>query len=305
MPRPTRTAHRRCGGLLALLVGLALVASAGAPGLLTVKRGDTLSEIAAKNGVSVAALKAANHRHGDTIYAGETLRIPGARAASTRRTKTVEALYTVRPGDTVTSIARRSGTSIHAITDRNHLRSAHTIAIGQRLVVRRTTRVIASSGVTTVTVSAGSASASAARHRAQLRSMSLPSKAKARATVARTARRYGVPVSLAVAVSYQESGFQQRVVSGVDAIGVMQVLPRTAASLSRQVGRDLDMLDYRDNITAGVLLLRQLMRSEGSSHDALAGYYQGVGSIAAKGLLPQTHAYIRSIQVLQKRFVRG
>ena len=81
--------------------------------------------------------------------------------------------------------------------------------------------------------------------------------------VAATARRHGVSPSLAVAVAYHESGFQQRVVSGVNAIGVMQVLPSTGRVLRQQSGRHLDLLDTQDNVTAGVLLLRQLVRSDG------------------------------------------
>ena len=54
-----------------------------------------------------------------------------------------------------------------------------------------------------------------------------------------------------------------------------------------------------------MLLLRQLVRSTGSTDRALAGYYQGLGSIAKKGLLPQTHDYIRSITILRKRFANG
>ncbi len=95
-----------------------------------------------------------------------------------------------------------------------------------------------------------------------------------------------------------------RVVSSVDAIGVMQVLPSTAKVLSRQYGRSLNLLKAQDNITAGVLLLRQLQRSTGSTNMTLAGYYQGLGSISRKGLLPQTHSYIRSIEILRKRFAR-
>ena len=148
-------------------------------------------------------------------------------------------------------------------------------------------------------------SGSAASHRATLASRPVPSKDQARALVAATARRYGVDVSLALAVAYQESGFQQRVVSGVDAIGVMQVLPSTGRVLSTQIGRPLDLLRAEDNITAGVLLLRQLLRSEGSESAALAGYYQGIGSLAAKGILPQTTAYLRSIEALRPRFRNG
>jgi soluble lytic murein transglycosylase-like protein len=60
----------------------------------------------------------------------------------------------------------------------------------------------------------------------------------------------------------------------------MQVLPSTGRGLSKSLGRELDLLDTQDNITAGVLLLKQLVRATGSNDKALAGYYQGLGSIA-------------------------
>ena len=126
-----------------------------------------------------------------------------------------------------------------------------------------------------------------------------------RQLVAATARRHGVSPSLAVAVAYHESGFQQRVVSGVNAIGVMQVLPSTGRVIARQHGVRLDLLDTQDNITAGVLLLRQLVRTTGTVDRALAGYYQGAGSIARQGILPQTRDYIRSITLLRARFTSG
>ena len=82
----------------------------------------------------------------------------------------------------------------------------------------------------------------------------------------------------------------------------MQVLPSTGRVLSRQHGMTLDLLDAQENITAGVLLLRQLVLSTGTADGALAGYYQGAGSIARQGMLPQTHDYIRSITLLRARF---
>jgi soluble lytic murein transglycosylase-like protein len=105
---------------------------------------------------------------------------------------------------------------------------------------------------------------SAAAHRAALATRHLPSKAVVRALVARAARRHGVPVSLALALAYQESGFQQRVVSGVDAIGAMQVLPSTGRALGRLHGRSFDLLKAGDNVEAGVLLLRDLLQATGS-----------------------------------------
>ncbi len=126
--------------------------------------------------------------------------------------------------------------------------------------------------------------------------------AEVREIVAATARRYGVDPSLALAVAFHESGFQQHVVSPVDAIGVMQVLPSTGRGVSKIVGRELDLLDVRDNVTAGVALLDSLLASTGSSDKALAGYYQGLGSVAKRGLLPQTEAYIRNVNALRPRF---
>ncbi len=291
--------------MVTALLGVGLLGTAGA-GTITVRSGDTLSGLAQKYGVSVAALKAANGRSGSMIYAGETLRVPGATSAKTSHRTTTEVSYVVRSGDTVTSIAKRHGTSIAAIVQRNGLGPAARVKAGQAIAVPGTVRSVpAAKGPSTTVVSPGTVGSSAAKHRIELKNRKHPSKAQVRAIIRDTARKHGVPVSLALAVAYQESGFQQHVVSGVDAIGVMQVLPRTGRNLERVAGRPLDLLDARDNITAGVLLLRQLMRSEGSIDSTLAGYYQGVGSIAAKGILPQTTRYVANINLLRGRFANG
>ncbi len=235
-PAPVRR-PRSAAGALGALLALAAVATAGAPGILPIRAGDTLSAVAHRYHTTVAALRAANGLTSDRIYAGRTLTLPAPAAPAAPAAPDV--------------------------------------------------------------------SAAAARDRAALAARPVPSKTAARALVASTARRYGVDPSLALAVAYQESGFQQRVVSGVDAIGVMQVLPSTARVLGTQIGRPLDLLKTEDNVLAGVLLLRQLLRSEPSEHAALAGYYQGVGSIAAKGVLPQTTAYLASVDALRPRFTAG
>jgi soluble lytic murein transglycosylase-like protein len=123
-----------------------------------------------------------------------------------------------------------------------------------------------------------------------------------RQLIVRAARRHGVPTSLALALAYQESGFQQRVVSSVDAIGAMQVLPSTGRALARLHGRPFDLLKASDNVEAGVLLLRDLLQAAGSVDKALAGYYQGLGSLARIGPLPQTKLYVRNVKLLRSRF---
>ena len=275
-----------------LLVLLAAVLTAGAPSVIRIHRGDTLSEIAHRYGTTVAALQRANHLEGTTIYAGELLRIPGQNVTATR-TRTVDAVYVVREGDNLTKLSRKLGHSIGWLKARNGLRTS-TIVIGQKLVYGVRTAAAVSP--------AAPVSSRAAYHRALLRQRTMPSRSHVRALIRASARRHGVPTSLALALSYQESGFQQRVVSPVDAIGVMQVLPSTGRSLGRMHGRSYDLLRVEDNVEAGVTLISDLLRATGSVERALAGYYQGLGSVNRIGYLPQTKAYIRNILLLRQRF---
>jgi LysM repeat protein len=303
MSRPSRSLRT-----VGLLVLVAAVLTAGAPSAIRIRRGDTLSELAQRHHTTVAVLQALNHMGGSTtIYAGDTLLVPGTpdkRRPAARRpvTTTVLRTYTVRPGDGLIVVARRLHTTPAVLTRVNHLHRDYLL-LGEHLryPVRVTTRAAAPSRKGTVVVP-GSVSRSAATHRAMLRSRALPSKSAVKDLIARAARRHGVPVSLALALAYQESGFQQRVVSPVDAIGAMQVLPSTGRSLGRLHGRTFDLLKASDNVEAGVLLLRDLLQATGSVDRALAGYYQGLGSVARVGLLPQTKQYVRNVQLLRQRF---
>ena len=305
--RPTsRGRGRSARRTLAALVVLAAVATAHAPSVITVRPGDTLWDLARAHGTSVSTLKQLNALPGNgTVYAGQSLRLPGG-GAGTRGGGT--GTHLVRPGETLSHLAVRYGTTSAALRRQNGL-SGSVIRIGQRLVVPGSSAARASTSAVPAT-NAGhripeSVRRSVAENRRILASRSHPSKAQVRRMIAATARRHSVSPSLALAVAYHESGFQQRVVSGVNAIGVMQVLPSTGRVLSQQHGRRLDLLKTQDNVTAGVLLLRQLVRSTGSTDRALAGYYQGLGSIARKGILPQTHAYIRNVNALRARFANG
>ena len=288
---------------LGVLLALAAVVTAGAPAVITIEPGDTLWDLAREHDTTVAELTKLNALPGHgTIYAGRTLRVPGAGAAQGER------IHVVRSGDTLSEIALAYGVDAGAVAAHNSLRGT-TVQIGRRLTIPGAAAPAdALAGVPTTNAGVSvpdSVRRSVADHRATLAQRRHPSKAEVRRMVAGTARKHGVSPSLAVAVAYHESGFQQRVVSGVDAIGVMQVLPSTGRVLSRQHGRSLDLLDTQDNITAGVLLLRQLSRSAATPDLVLAGYYQGAGSIARRGLLPQTEDYIRDVNRLRERFPQG
>lgn len=215
-------------------------------------------------------------------------------------------LIRVRSGDTLWQLARTHHTSVSVLRRLNHFAPGTVLQAGSLLALPgdRSGPSWAESTNAGVTISER-VRRSVARHRALLARRHLPGHAAIRRLIIRIARQHGLDPALALAVAWNESGFQQRVVSPVDAIGVMQVLPSTARVLSQQLGRRLDLLAPSDNVLAGVILLRQLVRATHRVDRALAGYYQGLGSIDAIGLLPQTRDYIRTVSALRAYFARS
>jgi LysM repeat protein len=104
-----------------------------------VQRGDFLSRIAAKYGVSVGALQAANHLSSTLITSGQHLKIPAPGAApAPRPTTEVRTLYTyihVNAGDTAASIARKYRLSVDQLRRLNGLTSHRAIVPGRKVLV--------------------------------------------------------------------------------------------------------------------------------------------------------------------------
>ena len=89
------------------------------------------------------------------------------------------------------------------------------------------------------------------------------------------ANQLGVPPSIALAVAQKESGFNQAAVGSSGEIGVMQLMPATAAGLG------VDPSDLNQNVTGGVSLLASLYQQFGNWSDALAAYNAGPTHLAA------------------------
>lgn len=98
-----------------------------------VRRGDTLSSLAKRYGTTVWAIRAMNSLgRSHVIRTGQYLRIP---VTAAQHNLAANGLYKVRRGDTLSGIARRYGTTIHAIRQINNLRDSHIIRTGQRLLI--------------------------------------------------------------------------------------------------------------------------------------------------------------------------
>jgi N-acetylmuramoyl-L-alanine amidase len=118
-----------------------------------------------------------------------------------------------------------------------------------------------------------------------------------------TSARWGLDPRLALAVAWQESGWNMREVSDVGAVGAMQIMPSTNQFLSDDViHRQLDSYDAQDNITAGVALLSLLTHEASSTRVAVAGYYQGLQSVRDHGMLRSTKQYVADVMALRGQY---
>ena len=110
--------------------------------------------------------------------------------------------------------------------------------------------------------------------------------------------------SLAAAIAWQESGFNNSMVSSANARGVMQVMPGTWQYVEENLASGpLDPESATDNVRAGSLYLARLLRDAGGDERlATAGYYQGLASVRRIGMLPETERYVENVMALRGRF---
>ncbi|HVS69309.1 MAG TPA: LysM peptidoglycan-binding domain-containing protein [Mycobacteriales bacterium] len=291
--------------LIVIPLALAAVVTASASGitLIRVHSGDTLSAIAQRYHTTVERLIKLNDLpgNGNLIYAGQTLRVPNGHPSHHRArhhshhhpSHTVIRWHTVVVGDTVDGLAARYHVSRKTIARRNHLPKSLVIMLGQRLAIPQH---IASTP-------AHRTNASIERERRYLQHRNEPSREQIPGMIRRIAARWHLDPRLALAISWQESGFNMREISPVGAIGTMQVMPYTGAYLSTVVvHHKLDLYDATDNITAGVALLSVLTHEAKSERQAVAGYYQGLQSVRDHGMYPSTKQYVANVMALRGTF---
>ena len=294
MSTVVRTVVRRAGRTLTTGVALGgLVATSMAldgAGERAVRRSVTAD--AMRPVASAVATVATHHRTGKR-WPGH----PGRRVIS----------YRVRSGDTASRIAVRFHAWTAELLAINHKTSASFWYVGEKVKVP------------VVTARAGHhpdkkkhhPAKKHPRHKAKKKKKkskphhtSHSSRARVRDEVKRVAREHGVNPHMALAIAWQESGWQQDVRSSAGAVGAMQVMPKTGRWISVLVGRRLHLRRLHDNVVAGVVLY-ELLRRDHSVRGALAGYYQGLGSVHAHGMYKSTKRYVRNVKHLKRALDHG
>jgi N-acetylmuramoyl-L-alanine amidase len=308
--------------------------------------GESLYSVAAADGLSVAQLAAANGISPDTqLITGSTLMIPpqGANAGVTVPTSTPVASssgsavagdgdadsddtgavasgtpvstssssggsYVIQPGDTLTAIASRAGMSVAQLAAINGIDPNAPILYGTALR-------LSGSGSAPTFVSTSSSSSVGASEPVGAVAQGNPSNPPyptpervSASEVGQIANANGVPPALAQAVGWQESGFNNDLVSSADARGVMQILPGTWDWINRTLtaGQPLAPASAASNVRGGVLLLHSLLSATGGDPAmAAAGYYQGLSSVQQHGMYSDTQQYVNDVMSLERQFGGG
>jgi N-acetylmuramoyl-L-alanine amidase len=181
--------------------------------------------------------------------------------------------HVVRPGETLTGIASRYATSVAALARANGLDPARVLLVATRL------RVPSGGG------------GPPAGHSLNVQLL-----------LDRWAVHYGIDPRLLRALAWQESGFQNHVVSSAGAFGVMQVTPATwefveLVLLGRKVERTVE-----GNVRVGAAFFAHLLRLFGGNERlALGAYYRGPEAVRRHGLGPETTRYVENVLALRRR----
>lgn len=204
-------------------------AAPAAPTSYVIAKGDTVSRIAARFGVTTQAVLAANGLVSTSIiYPGQKLAIPGAAVLNTvpvsnvtptptptptpvtTTPKPVSGSYVIQSGDNLSKIATKFGVSLQAVLDANGLTRTSIIYTGRSLVIP---------GVATTTATAGVTSGI---------TLLADDQAKNAATIIAVGRDLGVPdygIVIALATAMQESSLRNISYGHLDSVGLFQQRP--------------------------------------------------------------------------------
>ena len=261
----------------------------------TVKPGDTLGGISNQLGVSQQRLLELNQLpDANIILAGQTLALPedaGAAASASApaggpATSQPEPRdYTVRTGDSVSSIALSFGVPVEALLAANHIAEPDRIGAGQKLL-------IPAGAPGRFPVPAGPLVAPAGERGGGVGAL-----------LEAAASNYHVDPALAKALAWYLSSWRVDATSPSGAVGPMQITASTQEWVSQSLlKRSADRADPRDNVEIGVAYLGYLSHRLGDERQAVAAYLQGPASLSRSGPSPSTTRAVEAIYASRGRF---
>jgi LysM repeat protein len=186
--------------------------------------------------------------------------------------------YVVRSGDSLTAIAQRHHTTLSKLAQLNRIDPGKALLIGTQLRLPAMVHVQPTAAAAT---NAGSV----------------------RELLDKWAAYYGIDPSLAHALAWMESGYNNSMVSSVGAQGVMQLMPTTWTYVEDVLIRHkVDDHGPDGNIHVGMAYLHHLLDAfGGDEHLALAGWYQGERSVKANGPLQVSKVFVANVLALKAR----
>lgn len=219
--------------------------------------------------------------------------------------------YVVRPGDSLWSIATSHRLTVTQLAAANSLDPNDILLIGRHLRLPSVGSVTAASARVALSPKSSPWTFCATFSPSPGPEGVLPSGLAGTATYRRLAPiferwayHYGVSLPLLEAVAWQESGWQQSVVSPTGAVGVGQIEPYTATFVSQDlVGVALDPRSVSDNIRMSAAFLSYLAHQEGDNRCAtIAAYYEGPLNLQTVGVMTGTQQYVADVEALEPRF---
>ena len=280
-PAPADAGSRsRRQGAAVLVVVAALAAGGFADIGHVVAPGESLLTIARRYATTPQAIAQANHlANPNLIVIGTQLRIPTSPALPAPKPAPAPATnlplpapqavtYTVKRGDNLTAIAVHYGVTPAALAALNGITRLSLIQVGKVLKIP------------------------------------VPAPATVETLLEKYAATYKVEAALIKALAWQESGWQQQVISDMGAVGVMQIMPETGRFTGDTIlQRAVDTADLEHNVEAGVAFFAYLVhQAKGDVQLAVAGYYQGLRSVVQKGMQADTKRYVANVMALTQRF---
>lgn len=201
--------------------------------------------------------------------------------------------HKVVPGDTLGDIAFSYRSNIWNLARINHIHNVNLIFVGQNLCID-------------YPISSRSFSTDGMLPNGSVRwydydALDWSSKAQVSTQIRQTALHYDLPANLLLAIAWQESGWNQHVISRDGGIGTMQIMPYTAYGLNKQSRMSYNPYKLSDNIELGAIYLRSLMYGfHGNLNEVISAYNEGGWSVLHRGIFNWN--YVNSVRALMYRF---